>query len=130
MNSTRFIVAPIAILLLAACHSNNGNAGSGGTSADRDADAHACLAEIEKDYDGKTYEELFKKRDFQDTRRMRKHEHSYDVSAAVSLDMEHKPDGLQVDFDVVDGDEPPSMTPLTKTLYLRKGEVLKIPRQP
>jgi hypothetical protein len=94
---------------------------------DRYADAKACLAQVMAAYEGKKYAELHQKIDGrQDSRRIRMHGHRYEVIVTVSPDVEHRPDGIQVDFDVFDGDEPPTMSPEKRTLFLRAGGVLHV----
>jgi len=93
------------------------------TPMDRYRDAKASLTETIASYNGKTHAELQKKIDTtQDSRDFRKRGHSYEVIVAVSPDVEHQPDGLQVSFTVFDGDEPAVMSPVTKTIFLRSGQ--------
>ncbi len=114
-----------AAVLVTACNPASGEAGS-----DRDAVARGCLAEVMASYDGKTYDALRQKiGGRQDSRVFRKHGHKYEVLVSVTYDVEHKPDGIQVDFDVFDGDDPPTMTPLHNWISLKRGQALRAPNK-
>ena len=124
----RVMSAPIlaAAVLFAACNP----ASSAKPEPNRDAVARACMAEMMAAYEGKTYDALRPKIDGrQDSKVFRKFGHKYEVLVSVDRDVEHKPDGILIQFYVYDGDEPPTMTPVHDWIPLRKGEVLHVPKK-
>jgi hypothetical protein len=113
MKQHRFLVPLLFVLV--GCES---------PAVDRSDDAASCLSETLADYEGKTYAEMHKALDQQDSRKYRKHGHAYEALITVSLDAENPPDRIQVDFDVFDDDDPPTMSPIKETIYLQPGESL------
>ncbi len=89
---------------------------------DRPADAARCLAETMASYDGRTYAQMKKAIGSQESLTCRKHGHAYQILITVSLDAENPPERIQIDFDAVDGDDMPTMVPVTRTVFLLPGE--------
>jgi hypothetical protein len=97
--------------------------GAESSDVDRYRDATSCLSETIGTYEGRTHLELEKQIDgAQAERNCRKQGHAYDVLVTVSHDVEHPPHGIQVDFDAFDGDNPPTMSPVNRTVYLQPGQ--------
>jgi hypothetical protein len=86
--------------------------------------AASCLSETIAAYEGKTYAEMRKTIGQQDVLKYRKHGHAYEVLVTVSPDVEHPPDGIQIDFDVFDNDDAPTKSPTNRTIYLQTGQTL------